>query len=311
MQIKFPQQIRFINIRRIAYALSMSMVVLSIAGIANRGLNFGIDFTGGYLSHVQFSEEVKIAELRQVLESHGIVKPSIQTLGQDQSGYPVIIRIREHNIGNQSLEENMEVAFEELSRAKPVIKKIEMVGPAVSRHLFKQTLLAFSIAFLVIIAYVGWRFGGGMWGVAGVVALIHDVVITLGVCAWTGTEISVITTAAFLTLAGYSVNDTIVVYDRIRENLRCMYKSPLLDIYNCSITGTLSRTLITGVTTLLVVIVLFIAGGEVLHDFAFVLLVGIIVGTYSSIFVASPICYDFYSHRKFGQRKSHWPTKLR
>jgi preprotein translocase subunit SecF len=305
MQIKFPQQIKFVNVRHIAYALSISMIILGIIGIATRGLNFGIDFTGGYLFHVQFSKEVEIAELRQVLESHGIVKPSIQALGQDQSGYPVIIRVKGHEIDRQSLEESVKVAFEELSEYKPVIKKIEMVGPAISKHLFKQTLLAFSIAFLVIIAYVGWRFGGGMWGVGGVIALVHDVAITLGFCAWTRTEISVVTTAAFLTLAGYSVNDTIVVYDRIRENLRRMYKSPLLDIFNYSITGTLSRTLITSVTTLLVVLVLFISGGEVVHDFAFVLLIGICIGTYSSVFVASPICYDFYSRRKFGQRKFH------
>ncbi len=305
MQIKFPQQIRFVNIRHITYALSIGMVVLGITGIAIRGLNFGIDFSGGYLFRVQFSKEVKITELRQALESHGIIKPSIQALGQDRHGHPVIIRIKGHDIDRQSLEENVKIAFEKLSEYKPVIKKIEMVGPAISKHLFKQTLLAFSIAFLVIIAYVGWRFGGGMWGVGGVVALIHDVAITLGICAWTGTEISVVTTAAFLTLAGYSVNDTIVVYDRIRENLRRMYKSSLLDIFNYSITGTLSRTLITSVTTLLVVFVLFIAGGEVVHDFAFVLIAGIIIGTYSSVFVASPICYDFYSRRKSGRRKSH------
>lgn len=155
----------------------------------------------------------------------------------------------------------------------------------------KKAIYSFVFAFLGIIVYVAWRFKGGVWGAAGVIALIHDVFITFGILSLMGKEITLVIVAALLTLAGYSINDTIVVYDRIRDDMKLYFKRPLIEIFNMSINETLSRTIVTSFTTMFVVLALFFKGGTVIHDFAITLIIGIVVGTYSSIFVASPIVY--------------------
>ena len=171
------------------------------------------------------------------------------------------------------------------------IERFEMVGPVVGKFLKKAAISAFGGALLGIILYVALRFKGSVWGLAAVAAIIHDVIITFGILAALGTSVDLIVVTSLLFIAGYSVNDTIVIYDRIRENLRRAQRQKTSGIFNISITQTLSRTLITSLTTAAVIVCLLVFGGEIIHSFALSLLIGIIVGTYSSIFIASPLVY--------------------
>ncbi|MFN3967222.1 MAG: protein translocase subunit SecF, partial [Endomicrobiia bacterium] len=180
---------------------------------------------------------------------------------------------------------------------KFIIERTEFVGPSIGRHLTKRAIYAILLSLLGIIIYVGIRFKSTVWGVSGVVALAHDVFITIGLFSVLNKEINLTVIAALLTLAGYSINDTIVIFDRIRENLSLLRKEPLEKIINTSINQTLSRTIITSLTTELVVIALFFFGGKVIHDFSLAFLFGCIIGTYSSIFVASPMVLEWINYR--------------
>ncbi|MEA3506896.1 MAG: protein translocase subunit SecF, partial [Elusimicrobiota bacterium] len=201
----------------------------------------------------------------------------------------VMVRVR------QDFEDSKEKVTAALDEHMPEsnyeVLRTEMIGPAVGTLLREQAVKAFVFAFLAIILCVAWRFKGGIWGLAAVLALVHDVVITFGVLNYLGVTVNLSVIAALLTLAGYSINDTIVVYDRIRENIRIHFNDPLGEVINRSINETLSRTIVTSGTTLVVVLALFFKGGEVLYGFSLTLFVGIIIGTYSSIFIASPLVY--------------------
>lgn len=288
MQILKKANINFLGIRKFAFVLSTSLVVLSVIYLFVKAPNWGIDFTGGSLIHLKVTSETTTGELRKSLEKSGLSGISIQKY-RDTGG--IIIRVRKMyaagdivNKVNESLQEHMpELKFE--------IIRNEMVGPAVGSYLRETAVKAFIFAFVAMIIYIAIRFKGGIWGFAAVIALIHDVIITFGMLNYLGITIDLPVVAALLTLAGYSINDSIVIYDRIRENIRIHYKKKLSEIINRSINATLSRTIITSGTTLVVVIALMLKGGEVLHGFATTLFMGILVGTYSSIFVASPLVY--------------------
>ncbi len=293
MRILSNTHIDFLGKRKLAFFVSVLLVILSIALIIVKTPNWGIDFTGGSLVHVEFSDNPTSGQLRNIMEKEGFRDTNIQ---QFQDEEIAIIRVRSQEEGivdtirtsfNRSFgEENFEIL------------RSETVGPAVGGYLREKAVKAFLFAFLGIIIYVAWRFKGGVWGLAAVVALIHDVIITFGVLIFTGVTINLPVVAALLTLAGYSINDSIVIYDRIRENRRLKYKDSLFDVINMSINDTLSRTLVTSGTTLAVVLALFFKGGEVLHGFSVALITGIIVGTYSSVYVASPLVYAWQSRGK-------------
>jgi preprotein translocase SecF subunit len=229
--------------------------------------------------------------VRGALASAGVVGASIQTFGEEGSN-EVIIRTpgESETVVNEALAQ-----FVGENNFK--IERIERVGPTVGHDLRMKALKAIGWAMVAILMYIGWRFRSMTFGMAAVVALVHDVVITVGMLALSGREISLAIIAALMTIVGYSLNDTIVVFDRIREDKKLMKKKPLAEIVNLSINQTLSRTILTSLTTLIVVVCLWFFGGEVINDFAFTLLVGIVVGTYSSIYVASPLIISF------GQKK--------
>ncbi|MBN2406764.1 MAG: protein translocase subunit SecF [Elusimicrobia bacterium] len=288
MQFLKNTKIDFLKISRAAIIASVVLSVLSVVMLFVKSPNWGIDFTGGLLVHVRFQGRPDIGNLRNMLAESGIDNSSIQSFRKSQV---VIIKVK-------SLQEDKNVAdrIEEIIRnGMPSMNfevlRSEMVGPAVGSYLKEKAVKAFIFAFMGMIIYVAWRFKGGVWGFAAVIALIHDVIVTFGILNLMNVAIDLPVVAALLTLAGYSINDSIVVYDRIRENIRLYYKKPLGEIINLSINSTLSRTIITSGTTLMVVLALFLKGGEVLYGFSTTLLFGIVIGTYSSIFVASPLVY--------------------
>jgi len=286
--------IDFLGKRRLAFLFSGSLIIIGLfAVISKRGGNFGIDFTGGTIVQIKFKKKVNVERLRKAISPLGWKDINIQEFVGSSS---FVFRLPVLEKGDEAAYK-IEEAFKKID-PDIVLERVEMVGPVVGKYLVKLALKAFIFAFIGIIIYIGIRFKGTVWGIAAVIALIHDVFITFGLLNVFNIEISLVVVSALLLLAGYSVNDTIVVYDRIRENLKLRRGKDLKEVFNISITQTLSRTLITSITTLLVVLALFFFGGEIIHDFSFALLIGIIIGTYSSIFIASPLVFAW----QFGKR---------
>ncbi|HEA47046.1 MAG TPA: protein translocase subunit SecD [bacterium] len=272
-------RIDFINKRKIAFALSIILIIVGLVAFGlRREKNFGIDFRGGSLVQLRFASPVSADEGRRALSEIGLGTSTIQ---QFDAGRGMIIR---------STKDAVTPIINKLSQVFKLkeVQRQEMVGPEVGKDLRKAALLALFWALIGILIYIAWRFEF-KFAIAAIIALFHDVLITIGAFSLTGREFSLPVIAALLTIVGYSLNDTIVVFDRIRRNTKILKKESYEAMVNISINQTLSRTLLTSLTTLVVVLSLFFLGGEVIHDFAFALLVGIIVGTYSSIFVASPI----------------------
>lgn len=291
MQFFGKTNFEFIEKRKKAFILSGLMILVSGYAIFHKGVNLGIDFTGGTLVQINFSQEIAVGGMRETLSRHELSGATIQKFPNTNV---LIIRVKSLDVGPLEIVQKLTSIFqEEFPQNQFTIERNEVVGPVVGEYLKKRGIKAFLFAFLGIIIYVAWRFIGGIWGLAGVTALIHDVFITFGIFTILGKEITLPIVAALLTLAGYSINDTIVVYDRIRENIKLQYKKPLIEVINSSINETLSRTTMTSLTTLLVVLSIFILGGPVIHDFSFAILIGIFIGTYSSIFIASPLVYEW------------------
>ena len=285
--------IKFLKLRNLFFFISTALVVISLLLIFGKKPNWGIDFTGGTLVHASFEQLPTDIEIREVLSSAGYENAGVQRFRDAEA---VIIRLgvmEEENVA-RGVENALMESFPHLS---PEILRTEMVGPAVGDYLRERALWAFFLAFAGIVLYVTWRFKGGVWGLSAVLALVHDVLIVFGLLVFLGITIDLVVVAALLTLAGYSVNDSIVVYDRIRENIKLHYKKPLGEIIDLSINDTLSRTVITSGTTLVVVLALLLQGGEVLHGFSVALFAGILIGTYSSIFVAAPLVYAWQSKK--------------
>jgi preprotein translocase subunit SecF len=307
---KKQTQIDFLGKRRLALVLSGILMLISIASFVTRGLSLGIDFTGGTLVEVGYSEAVVIEDVRSALESSGIEDAVVQHFGTSKD---VMVRLpvstssdkpNSAEISNTVMEA-LRIPYQEvlvdsldpsnqqcmssgsLKNCQVQMRRVEFVGPQIGGELANQGGLAMLYALLGILIYVTFRFEW-RFAVGSVVALVHDVFLTIGVFSVFQFEFSLPVLAAVLAVIGYSLNDTIVVYDRIRENFRKMRKSDVLSIMNGSINQTLPRTILTSLTTLLVVLTLLLFGGEVIRGFSLALFIGVIVGTYSSIFVASP-----------------------
>ncbi len=290
LELIHRSNISFVGLRRIAFVFSLIVIITGAISITNRGAdNLGIDFRGGTLLIRKFSEPVSIERIRGCLSKIGLEKSILQ---QFEDGKGVIIRTGIGTEGEsetaKQIDENLKGEFAGILQDPEEFGKTDFVGPAVGRDLRKQALLAILFSLLGIVIYISWRFEF-RFAIAAIVALVHDVFITVGIFSLTGREITLPVIAALLALIGYSLNDTIVVFDRIRENVRFLRKESFARIVDRSINQTLSRTILTSFTTLMVVISLVFLGGEVLNDFAFAILIGIMIGTYSSIFVASPI----------------------
>lgn len=281
--LKDNLNIDFMGKRKLALVLSCALIVVSLASMMLRGLNLGIDFTGGTLVEVGYPESAELEKVRQALAASGLDDAIVQHFGTTRD---VLIRlpVAESDRDKSSLSSKVIRALE--PTGSPEVKRVEFVGPQVGGELRDKGGLAMLYALVGILIYVAlrfeWRFSLG-----SVAALVHDVILVVGFFSLTQTEFDLTVLAALLAVIGYSLNDTIVVFDRIRENFRRTRKGTPEKVINNSINQTFSRTLMTSITTLLVLTALFLFGGEVIHAFSIALIVGVIVGTYSSIYIAS------------------------
>ncbi|WP_457680871.1 protein translocase subunit SecF [Thermovibrio sp.] len=284
----------FIGKRYVAYLLSLTLIVGSwIYGAFIKGPKFGIDFTGGTIVVVRIEQPgVTTGQVRELFKGK-VEGVSVQNVVGEEAFMVKAPVGKEPNKTVEKIKEILKKAYD----GKLTILKVEMIGPTIGKELREKGIMAIIYALIGILIYVAWRFEP-IFAFGAVLALIHDALATTGVFMSVGREFSLPVIAALLTVIGYSINDTIVVYDRIRENMKFLRSKPFEEIVNESINQTLSRTIITSLTTLFVVLCLYLFGGGVINDFAFVLLVGIVVGTYSSIFIASAIVVDWYKHFK-------------
>ncbi len=278
--------IDFLGKRKLAMIVSALLLLVSIISLAINGLKLGIDFTGGTLVEIGFEQSADLPKIRSALKENGFPDATVQHFG---SAKEVLIRIKpKDNLSSSELSTKVfEVVNKNLDKPGK-LRRVEFVGPQVGDELAEDGGLALLYSMFAILLYVAWRFEH-KFALGSVGALIHDVLITLGFFSILQMEFDLTVLAAILAVIGYSLNDTIVVYDRIRENFRKLRKGSSEQIMNVSLTQTLSRTLMTSVTTILVLIALAFLGGEIIHNFAIALLIGVIIGTYSSIFIASPI----------------------
>ena len=281
---------------KMAMTISGLMILIGLGSIAlSGGLKYGIDFSGGTLIQLQFKTAPDIELIRDGLKTIGLGESTIQEFGTKRD---ILIRVQRSEEKLEAVGSQVRNSLgEKFNKADITIERVEMVGPQVGRDLREKALLSILYAIIGIVIYISWRFEL-QYAIAAIIALIHDVLVTMGAFSILDKEFTLVNVAAFLTIIGYSLNDTIVVFDRIRENLRRKGKNTLAQIINTSINQTLSRTLLTSGTTLLVVVALFVFGGEIIHDFSFALLVGILVGTYSSIFIASVFLVYWDSRRR-------------
>jgi preprotein translocase subunit SecF len=282
--LKEKTNFNFMSKRKIAAVFSMLLILASIGSLVTQGLNFGIDFTGGTMIELSYPEEAKLEEIRTKLEQNGYADAIVQNFG---SIHDILIRLPVHAAENMAELSNRIVAALQADHESTIdVRRVEFVGPQVGEELTEQGGLAMLYALIGILIYVSFRFEY-RFAIGSVVALIHDVILTLGFFSVTQLEFDLTVLAAILAIIGYSLNDTIVVFDRIRETFLKMRKGSSEEIVNRALNDTLSRTLMTSITTLLVVTSLFVFGGEVIHAFSIALLIGILIGTYSSIYIAS------------------------
>lgn len=346
--IKSDININFIGKRRIAFLLSMAMVLGSITSlIIHKGPRYGIDFAGGTLIQVKFVASADIEAIKSGLNAIGLGKSSVQLFGEERE-YEYLIRTDKSVMTGEGFSLNMAETLKSATGIDVEIRRIEMVGPQVGKDLREKALFALFYALLFITIYISgrfelkWALSGIMaaaliaavyflslfdvsipiliaaalivtlilfwflqlkYAMGAIVALLHDVTITVGIFSVYEKEFSLPIIAALLTIIGYSLNDTIIVFDRIRENLRKYQKNPLEIVINKSVNETLSRTILTSLTTLFVVVTLFVLGGGIIHDFAFAMIIGVLVGTYSSIYVASPILIAWHGKTMTGDHR--------
>jgi preprotein translocase subunit SecF len=300
--IKNDINIDFVGKRKLALILSGVVILLGLVSlVVHGGPNLGIDFVGGTLVQVKFTDNTDAAKIKDSLDALDLGSVLVQRFGDDPNEF--LIRVQESS-KEKDLSGMISGSLNAVYGAGKVdLRRVEMVGPQVGKDLREKGILSIVYAMIGILIYISWRFEL-RFAVGAIVALLHDVLITIGAFSLTGREIDLPIIAAFLAIIGYSLNDTIIVYDRIRENYGKHQKKGFNTVVNLSINETLSRTILTSGTTLLVVLALFVFGGGVIHNFAFAMLVGILVGTYSSIFVASPVLIFWDDYRSRGQKKA-------
>lgn len=288
-------KIDFLGKRTIAYVLSAFLMIAAVYSTATKGVNFGIDFAGGILMEVKTDGPADIKTMRKTLSSLKLGDVALQGMGD--TGEEVMIRIQKQEGGEEKEMEAL-LAVKKALGDSVEYRKTEVVGPKVGEELIQDGVWAVIFAIGAIVLYIWFRFEW-QFAIGAMIALIHDVITTIGIFSVLQLDFNLTTIAAVLTIAGYSINDTVVSYDRVRENLQKFKKMPINELLNLSVNDMLSRTLLTSLTTLLAVISIFIFGGEVLRTFAFAMIWGVIIGTYSSIYVAIPFLGFFdlrYGH---------------
>ena len=276
----------FVGKTKMFLALSGLLIVISIFSVMVKGWQFGIDFSGGTLVQVKFKSPVEISSIKANLKNVTTRETTVQGFGEENE---YMIRLAGIVTDLEALSDKIQSSLEQgFGKGSFEIRRVEMVGPRVGKDLRDKATLAVIFSLIGMLIYIWWRFEL-RFGVGAIIALAHDVTITVGTLSITNKPIDLTIIAALLTIVGYSVNDTIIVCDRIRENMKKMAREKLEKLINVSINETLSRTILTSGTVFLVLIALFFLGGGVIHDFAFALIIGVIVGTYSSVYIATPL----------------------
>ena len=301
MRLFRKTEIDFMGKRRIWYTISALLIASGLISVSVKGINFGIDFKGGTELVVQFARNVGIGDVRAAMDRVGFNKAEIKTFGSDRD---ILIRTPEQAPGAEIADRIRSGLTSQLPDNPFVVQKEDKIGPKIGAELRRDAVYAVAASLVAILAYLGFRFSF-VYGVGAVAALFHDVLMTLGLVSicdglfpWLNLEFSQTMMAAFLTLVGLSNNDTIVVFDRIRENQRIFKTMPLTDLINKSVNETLSRTIITSGSIFVVLLILVIFGGEVIRGFAFASLIGIVTGTYSSIYIASALVVEWVTRSK-------------
>ena len=294
-QVTNRPMINFMNKRKIAMIFSLLLIIASIGSIFVKGLNLGIDFTGGYLIEAGYQANVNLEEVRDALSAANFHDAQVQNFG---SAKDIIVRIAPRaDINKASIGDNILAILKTTSTEEVSMRRVEFVGPQVGDELRDDGGIALLVALGGILIYISLRFQLKS-AIGAILALIHDVIITVGIFSMLQLEFDLTVLAAILAVIGYSLNDTVVVLDRIRETFRSIRKTPAEDILNMSINQTLTRTLITSLTTLLVLAALFFLGGEIIHGFALALIIGVLIGTYSSIYIASATLLLMHIHKQ-------------
>ncbi len=290
--------IDFLKATKMTYVVSSLLLIFAIASIAIKGFNYGIDFSGGILMELKAQDKIDLEALRKQLGEVALDEINLQTIGE--TGDEVVLRAQAKDM----TEKEQMAAVNEIKKVlgnEYEYRRTELVGPQVGGELKKDGLIASIIAVLAISAYIWFRFEW-QFALGAMIALVHDILITAGLLSFFGLDFSLTTVAAILTLAGYSVNDKVVTFDRIRENLRKFKKMPQYELINKSINDILSRTILTGLTTMFASLALFIWGGDTLRSFSFTILWGVVVGTYSSVYVAA-VFLNMFDLRKAQEEK--------
>ncbi len=292
--MRFFSATNFNFINKCGFAITASLIIITASMVhffQNQDKTYGIDFAGGQIQEYRFEKPIDTAVLHQHFSEAGLGDAVIQQIPEKPEN--IIIR------SSQDWEEQTMALFDSKMADNPYkILRLEKVGPVVGKELRKKAVLAVLFAMAGILIYVGFRFHHFDFAAAGVIALLHDVIITLGIVTWMGREVDLLMITALLTIAGYSINDTIVIYDRVRENMNLMRRSTLAEIINTSINQTLSRTILTTLTTMIVVTCLYLKGGEILNTFSLCLIVGFIAGVYSTVFIAAPLALAWEKKKK-------------
>ena len=284
--IKHKSNFNFLSKKKFAIIVSSILIIFSILSFSVKGLNFGIDFSSGYIVQLKFEKDLNISNVRNAFEKNGVSDSIIQYFGSNNE---IIIKFKEDSSFSKDTVNNF--LIKSLSEDYNFdILKLEFVGSQIGAELREKGEWAMLVALLCILLYIGLRFEF-LFGIGAIIALIHDVIITLGIFSILQLEFNLSVLSAVLAVIGYSLNDTIVVYDRIRENSRTVRNDSFIDVLNSSVNQTLSRTVITSLTTLFVLLSLYILGGAAVENFALAMIIGILIGTYSSIYIASTSLY--------------------
>jgi preprotein translocase subunit SecF len=285
----------FIGKKKFTIWVSTIALLLCLGSIFfHGGLRYGVDFAGGILIQIKFSKTVNISEVRNALEVMGSKEAMVQAFGGENE---FLIRVEKSSEDLEAISKTIQASLQQQFKDKALeIRRAEVVGPKVGKDLKRKALWAVGLSFLGILVYVAWRFREIAFGLGGIVALFHDIIVTYGAISIANIEYSLNVLAVILTIIGFSINDTIVIFDRVRENIKKMRKDNLETIFNVSINETLGRTILTSGTVMMVVLILFFFGGPVIHDFAFALIVGLITGTYSTVYIASPVVIFWEQH---------------
>jgi preprotein translocase subunit SecF len=285
----------FIGKKRFTVWISAIVLLLSFGSIIyHGGLRYGVDFAGGILLQIKFSKAVDIPEVRNAIDAMGSKDAMVQKFGGENE---FLIRVEKSSEDLEAISRQIQGSLQERFKGQTLeIRRAEVVGPKVGKDLRNKAIWATVLSFLAILVYVAIRFRQFSYGLGGIAALVHDILITFGAISLFDLEFSLPLLAVILTIIGFSINDTIVIFDRVRENIKKMRKEKLDTVFNVSINETLGRTILTSGTVMMVVLILFFFGGPVIHDFTTAMIIGLISGTYSTIYIASPVVLLWHNH---------------